>query len=140
MNAAVDFHDSTLTAIERRGDILVLVLAPAHVHKPGTDPNGPGTGWLETVHMSVTGAEVHGDLSNAPQELWEGSLQCGESAYPGLAPVPLEFTGSVSLQLTAQSGCTLTVVGQAISITIVGTGTLLEDLPWPVQDSGPGPS
>ena len=140
MNAALEFHDSTLTAIERRGAFLVLVLAPGYVHKAGLDLSGPGTGWLETVHITVAGGEAHGDLTSLPETLSDGSLQCGESPYLGLVPVPFQFAGSVSLQLAGQSGRSVMVLGRAISITLVGTESYLEALPWPVQNSTPGAS
>jgi hypothetical protein len=129
-----------LTAIERRGTFLVLVLAPGYVHKAGSDPSGHGTGWHETVHITVPGGEAHGDLSSLPEELSSGSLQCGEAPYLGLVPVPFQFTGPVSLQLTGLSGHSLVVVGRAVSIALVGTGSYVEELPWPVPNSTPGPS
>jgi len=139
MNAALEFHDSTLAAIERRGSVLTVVLDPGYVHKSeqraGTEAR---TGWHHVVHLAFEGGEAHGDVSSLPEELWGGSLQCGDTPYPHLVPAPLQFTGTVSLQLTCLSGRSLAVVGRAVSVALVGVGTYVEEVPSAPLKAGPG--
>ena len=131
MNAALEFHDSTLTGIERRGSFLTVVLNPAYIHKfEQRDGTEARTGWNHTVHLTVESGEANGNLSSLPEELESGSLQCGDTPYPHLVPVPLQFTGSVSLQLTCLSGHSLVVVGRAITVALVGAGKYVERVPF----------
>jgi hypothetical protein len=139
VNAALEIHDSTLKGVERRGSSLTLVFEPGYVHRseqrPGIDA---GTGWNETVHVIVAGGEAHGNLTSLPEELSGGSLQCGVTTHENSVPIPLQFTGPVSLQLTCSSGLSVVVVGHSVSAALVGTGSYVEAFPGAPLNSAPG--
>ena len=78
MNTLIELHDSRVSAVAWDGDLLVVSLTPAYLHKSNGQPEiDPGTGWTQNARLLIGGASLVGDLPELPCDLWDGELTFG---------------------------------------------------------------
>lgn len=126
--ASIEFHDSTLLSIERKGASLRLLLDAYIHHWDMVDGRWKGTGWVQPVEITVD----HGVMAESaclPIGLGGGALKIGDVVYSNVVPLPLVASTLATLRLEVTSGESLEITGLAFSIRTTGRGELCEDLP-----------
>jgi hypothetical protein len=127
-NAAIELHDSRVTAIHTEGSAVVLDL-DAYVHvsdgRPGVDA---GTGWSWPVRMSVRDGAVQRDFEGDALWIADGTVRIGDRMLDKMLPLALDQAGSVAIELTGGEG-RMTVTGTGLRIESMGEGTFVEAVP-----------
>ena len=116
---AIELHDSTLAAMRREGDALVLALRPAYVHRDGA-------GWSHDadIHLfEVVDAAVPDAL---PSRIWGGTLETPYGVAEGLLRLPLDASGPVRLVCELVTGARIEVSATAIRIALLGEPRFVE--------------
>ena len=128
MNNEIELHDSVISQmheIERR---MIVEFSPAYVHrskgKPGIDS---GSGWVQDVRMSLTGATPSGNCPLLPETLSEGSLRVGGLERHNLLPVTLQTHGLVELRLVFVTGQEVVISAEAITLELTGEARYVEE-------------
>jgi hypothetical protein len=129
-NAALEFHDSDIAAIEDDGQKITIRFAPAYVHRssgvPGTDP---GTGWSQDAVMVLSEGKLRGDPPRGQHTIASGSAKLSNASYDDLVPVPLSHVGDVHICFLFDDGSEINIHAQAMSLSLVGAATYVEDFP-----------
>jgi hypothetical protein len=130
MNRALEFHDSTLASIEKRGEDVVLSFVPAYVHEsngvPGVDR---GMGYTQDVEFWIRSGSITTAVPEMPIDLADGTLAFGGSDDWDPISVPLELHGPVRLELTTFQGQLLSVEGAGAKTEAIGPSTFVELFP-----------
>lgn len=116
---AIELHDSTLAAIRREGDALVLELRPAYVHRDGA-------GWSQDADLHLSGVADATAATSLPLAIWSGALDTPDRSFDGLLPVTLEIAGPVRLACELVSGTRIEVSATAIRIALSGEARFVE--------------
>ena len=133
MNLAMEFHDSELTSIAKRGDSIELRF-DAYIHgSEGTPGVDAGKGWYQDVMLVVGGGVVEGEITNWPAELYHGTLEIDGAAIENVVPLPIERTGSIRLTLKPDfHDDPLLVLGNSVcSELFPGVPRFIENFPGP---------
>jgi hypothetical protein len=129
-NAALEFHDSELCAIEIESDRLALRFAPAYVHRsdgvPGVDP---GTGWTQNVTMQLVRFQLSGTVRLGLASLADGEISLGGEGPADLVAVPLSYVGPVSLRLVFLDDSRLEIVAEELQCVPTSEATYFEEFP-----------
>ena len=136
MNSAVELHDSTLAGIEPFGpDVVVLRFAPAYVHRSEGEPGvDPGSGWIRDIDLVIIGAAVESRPAELPCGLADGALALGETCWDNVIPMPLAFSGAVSLSAITCGGELLVVRGSGVTVVPRGEPRHVERFPGAADD------
>src|SRR6185369_6438617 len=95
----IEFHDSTLTAINDAAETPELLLE-AYVHR--WELHGDrwiGTGWLRPVRIRMRKAAGPVAAPVLPASISIGGLRSGGVTYGNLVPLPFESAGEFELSL-----------------------------------------
>jgi hypothetical protein len=125
VEAAIEFHDSTLERAERVGDDVELILV-AYVHRAPAPGLHRGTGWSQEARVRIR--DSRGEAS--AMTIVRGKLSVAEHRYENLVPVPVRAEGPVLLELEGDQGEIVRLTGTAVSIDLTGEATFVEDLSW----------
>jgi len=128
MNAAIEFHDSTLVAVERRDDTVVVRLN-AYLHRsegrPGYDA---GTGWIQVVELTFAGGLVERSPAELPLELDDGELTSDfETQF--LLALPAASIGDIRFTTCGLYGDELIVRGNGLVVKTLDEARYVEDFP-----------
>ena len=103
MNSAIEIHDSSLTSITKRSDLLELRF-DAYIHisegAPGVDA---GTGWTQDVMLVFDSGTLEGSITEWPAVLYDGTLEIDGEASENIIPIPLDRKGNIQLTLKPSS-------------------------------------
>jgi hypothetical protein len=125
----IEFHDSTLTRIDRTDQQCQLVL-DAYVHRWEARGDGwTGTGLMQVVHIIV--GNSFGPLASTPvlpAVISDGRMRAGDVTYD-LVPLPLVASSEVDLSLQLDTVGTVAITGHGVRVEAVGEGRYVEDLP-----------
>jgi hypothetical protein len=128
MNAAIEFHDSDVTAIELAGDSVVVRLL-AYVHRsdgiPGKDA---GTGWTQAVEMVFAGGVVEDQPTSLPCGLYDGQVS-GGAELDGMVSLPTSIKSTVRFEALTSCSEQLTVRGTGLEVVPVAEGKFIETFP-----------
>lgn len=116
---AIELHDSTLAAMRREGDALVLALRPAYVHRDGA-------GWSQEVDLHLSGAIEATVRAELPSRIWGGTLETPYGVAEGLLRLPLDASGPVRLVCELVTGARIDVSATAIRIALLGEPRFVE--------------
>ena len=125
-NAAIEFHDSTVSIFEPEGASLTICLSPAYVHRAD---GARRTGWNQEAIMELHEWELSGIVPQLPCILFSGSVSAGAQIYGGLIPAPLIHVGSVDLALTFEDGTEIQIKAKKLRIELVGIPVYVEEGP-----------
>ena len=127
-NAAVEFHDSKLGAIETESDKITIRFQPAYVHRsegvPGIDA---GTGWSQDAVMVLDGCTFSGNVAETPMAIWDGTFTVGDQAFNGYVPVPFDRVGDVQVSITLLDGSEIRISAKQVHFELLGDPTFVED-------------
>jgi hypothetical protein len=125
----IEFHDSTLTRINRTDQQCQLVL-DAYVHRwEARGDEWTGTGLMQVVHIIV--GDPFGPLASTPvlpALISDGRIRAGDATYD-LVPLPFEASSDVDLWLQIDTIGTVAITGHGVRVEAVGEGRYVEDLP-----------
>jgi hypothetical protein len=89
MNSAIEIHDSSLTSIAKRGDLLELRF-DAYIHaSEGTPGVDAGTGWTQSLILVFDNGILEGSITKWPAVLYDGTLEIDGGASENIIPIPL---------------------------------------------------
>ena len=127
INAALELHDSTLSAVERADKTLLLHLDPAYVHKsPGVPGKDAGEGWLCVVQIILRDAVDSVSIDSA-ECISDGALVCNGQRLDNLIPIPFSFAGKTHLSLVlTEGGKTLEIGANGVDVSLTNAGRFLE--------------
>ena len=127
-NAAMAFHDSTVSSAQTDGPTVTVVVSPAYIHRsdgaPGIDS---GTGWLQKAVIVLHDCQLPADFPSLPLELSDGVVITAERTYDGIVPLPLSYTGLVRVDFSFESGAYVVLSASEIRIDVIGEATYLEE-------------
>lgn len=130
MNAAIEFHDSRLEAVDFVGPDLVIRLRPAYVHRWEGEPGvGPRSGWLQDVDVVVIGAVLESSPPVYPVEIADGEVVVGCRRWNNLVPLPCDMEGETMLLCLTAGLHRLSVRGVGISVEATGEPRYVEEVP-----------
>jgi hypothetical protein len=126
MNAALEFHDSEVSAIRPKDGGLSISFSAAYVQRsegaPGVDA---GSGYVQALEILLRRANWSGELRPCLGRLSDGHLCSGGQRLP-LVPLPYESAGSISVELVFQNGEMLTATAEGAVIRFVGDPRFVE--------------
>jgi hypothetical protein len=131
MNLAMEFHDSELTSMAKRGDSIELRFE-AYIHGsegvPGVDA---GKGWYQDLMLVVGDGSVKGEITSWPAELYDGTLEIDGTTIKNVIPLPLERNGHIRLTVKPSFyDEPLVVLGNGVSLEFFpGAPRFIEDFP-----------
>jgi hypothetical protein len=130
MVRTLEFHDSTLAAIEVEAGEVVLDLLPGYVHQwEERDGRRIGTGWETAVRIRIAGVSTAFDAPQLPAEIADGSLVVDDGVSVNMVSLPFREDGHILLAMELVGGASLNVAGIGVTIEAIGAGTFLEALP-----------
>lgn len=118
---AIELHDSTLAAMRREDDVLVLELRPAYVHRDGA-------GWSQDADLRLSDAADMTAPIHLPLAMRGGALETPHGAFDGLLPVPLEISGPVRFACELVSAARIDSAAGALRIELPGEARFIETL------------
>jgi hypothetical protein len=99
MNSAIEIHDSSLTSIAKRSDLLELRF-DAYIHSSeGTPGVDAGTGWTQDVMLVFDSGTLEGSITEWPAVLYDGTLEIDGETSENSIPIPLDRRGNIQLTL-----------------------------------------
>lgn len=130
----IEFHDSTLVALNRAGAD-VEILLEAYVHRWETNgKTWQGTGWMQPVRITVSKVVGESVTLGLPIGVSQGRLQLGAVNHDNVLQLPLTASEPTNLRLQLVSAEVLEFAGRAIRVEAAGEARYVEDLPpdlWP---------
>jgi hypothetical protein len=129
--SSIELHDSVLKSIEMQGAVLVLWM-DAYVHRsigvPGVDA---GMGWIYVVALRFNSGRCAPALPEPLARICDGILHLGADHLENAIPVPLDFKGSVRLDLVISNDAKLSIEGDGLRVALTGEGRYVEGFPSP---------
>jgi hypothetical protein len=129
-NAALEFHDSDLTALEVDDDRVTLRFAAAYIHRsegvPGVDR---GTGWTQEASVALARAKLAGVVRLGSPSLADDEVSLGDRHFAGLVPASLSYVGPVSVALLFLDGSRLRIDAEELHCELIGEPTYVEEFP-----------
>ena len=126
MNAALEFHDSEVRAIQPKDGDLSIVFSAAYVHHsegvPGVDA---GSGYVQALEMFLQQAMWSGSLKSCFGKLSDGHVSAGEQRL-SLIPLPYESSAPVKVELVFQNGESLVATAARAVIRFIGEARFIE--------------
>ncbi len=126
-NAAIELHDSELTALCRETSALVLDLR-ACVHRshgtPGTDP---GTVWIQPASIILPNGRLLGPKPELPCTIIDGDMTTSHRTYDNMIPCPLASQYETTVNLTLSSGQRTQIEADQLTIAFTGDPEFIED-------------
>jgi hypothetical protein len=136
MNREIEFHDSTLREIQVKGEDVVILLDKAYVHYsegiPGLDK---GTGWEQTISITLKGATVQKSPSNLPIDLDIGQVVLDGKALVNMLPLPARLQGEIEVALLTQYGEEFNAKAVGLETLELGPPEYVEDFPGVSESS-----
>ena len=129
-NAAIELHDSEISLMQADPAGLTIHFGPAYVHRrKGIAENEGATGWTQDALMRLSASTISGCLPNRQVTLAGGEVTLGDRSYDNLIPVPISFTGKTTVNLEFDDGSTADIDAEGCSLTLVGEGSYVEEIP-----------
>lgn len=126
MNAALEFHDSTISSAQEAKGTLRLLFSEAYIHRsegrPGIDP---GAGYIQPAELVFSGAEWHGLSPECTGALSDGTLTVGGKSL-SLIPVPFSAAGELKAEFIFVSGAVLSVSAESVACSCSGEPRFVE--------------
>jgi hypothetical protein len=126
-NRAIEIHDSELDSLVASDGQVVLDFSSAYIHESDGRPAiDAGTGWTQHAVIRIKGEIVAGLLTELPCELSSGYLTLMGEQSNNLIPSPLDCEGNVELHLTSQFGESVHILGNRVTLELLGQPTYVE--------------
>jgi hypothetical protein len=127
--SGIEFHDSQLLAVNVRDAVVELRLA-AYVHAWDSGREiRRGTGWIQPVSITLTGAHASAVKEPLPVDISGGDLTIGAQDLDSLVPLPFAAAERAVLRLELTTGQTFEAAGITVEVKATGPARYIEDLP-----------
>ena len=130
----IEFHDSMLVAINLLDRSVELTLdGYVHIWEIVEDTRR-GTGWMQSVRLSLTGSPARSDAPVVPVDISTGQLAFGAVTHRNLVPLPTRSSEATYLRLKFMDATILELRGTGVEVEAVEAARYVEDLPadlWP---------
>jgi hypothetical protein len=135
-----EFHDSYLTQIERREQLLILRIdAYRHTWPEGFKVNS-GTGWTQPIEITIEEPSIVSEIVKLPVRILGGSIKSNilrakpEDILGHEIPASLSGTSAVDIEIEGleESTCEYTLMqirGKSAAVTHKGEARFVENLP-----------
>ena len=126
MNAALEFHDSEVSAVQLKDGDLLISFSAAYVHRSeGVSGADAGSGYAQALVMLLQRATWSGALQSCFGRLSDGHVLEGEKRLR-LVSLPYESARPVRVELVFQNGETLAATAERATIRFVGEPRFVE--------------
>lgn len=130
-NRIIELHDSDVEAITVEAHEKVCIkFSAAYLHEstavPGVDR---GSGYLQKAELIAEGGKVSDSLPQLPGVISDGFLLLDGRKIDNIIPVPFEFSGNFGIQLTFDTGETVSITGTDAKLILYGEPEYLEEFP-----------
>ncbi len=130
MLTAIEFHDSTLSAIRLVGGDVVLDLSPAYLHCWTKDGGAwVGTGWNQPASVRISSGALEQGQVAEPVTISDDAITIDGLPYRKLLPVSRRMEGAVRIELILENAVSIVCVGNAVEASLHGKRTFVEALP-----------
>jgi hypothetical protein len=131
MNAAIEIHDSELSAIAAGQDRVTVRLDPAYVHRSSGRPgHDAGSGWSQPVEIVLFGGQIETPLPEMPCTLDDGRLS-GGADFVNVIPIPFALNSSLQFEAYTLQGDRIVIRGVAVEVKAAGEAKYVEEFPGP---------
>jgi hypothetical protein len=125
----IEFHDSTLTAVEQSVGGLEIAL-DAYVHRwELIGGQWRGTGWQQRVRIRTQSAVGPSVVLTLPVDIWNGELRANGLRDGELVPLPFESHDDFGLSLRLVDGSVIDITGRGLQVQASGDARFVENLP-----------
>jgi hypothetical protein len=129
LTAWLEFHDSTLTAVNDTTKDVEVVL-DAYVHRWDTvGGSSKGTGWMQPFRILICDVSGRSVAPVLPIDIADGRLSVGTITHDNLVRLPLKASDAIRLLLQLTNGDVVEFVGRSVQVEAVGEARFVEDLP-----------
>ena len=129
MNAALEFHDSTLSSVVTVGTDCVLRFDGYLHQSQGRAGVDPGTGWQCLVELRLRQGRRDGSVPELPVALSDGTLHLGASVFENCVPIPLQDLRATRIELIAVSGERVVFTGASLEAALVTEPKYVDTFP-----------
>ena len=129
-NAAIELHDSIVTAIRLGSDVVIDLDAYVHVSEgiPGVDA---GTGWSQRAQMTVRDGVIRQTFEGETLCIYSGFVRVDLSRLDNMVPREIDTIGTVEIHFVGAEG-ELIVSGAGLRVEAVGDPVYVERFPFDV--------
>ena len=130
MNRAIEFHDSTISAVIDEGRSVVIKLDPAYIHESAGKPSiDRGLGFIQEVHLRISEPSLRPVLDALPCTIMDGSLIIGGTCHDNVIPLPMIYAGPTEFRCKTDVGGRLVIKGSGVVAVLKGERKYLEEYP-----------
>ena len=104
-----------LESIEQNGDTVKLGFSLVHLVQEMEGAIEDSL-WTQAIKLTVTGAEISGDLPDCPCEITGGDLVNNIFTYRDHAPLPIDWHGETRCILHVSDNNSFTIEGDSIQV------------------------
>jgi len=125
----IEFHDSTLTALNESASAREVVL-DAYVRRwEMVGDRWHGTGWQQLVRIRIENVTDPSVVPAMPVNVDDGDLRATGVKQTNFVPVPMEAAGDCNLRLRLTGNTTVEIKGRGLQVETAGEGRFVEELP-----------
>jgi hypothetical protein len=122
MSLTLEFHDSEILDVMSNGDTLEVRFSAASARRDGQE-----RGWLRDVALTLSQAEITGDLGHAFGKVAQGWVRHDGQSVGTLA-LPVALSGELALLLRFANGAQVSASGRALAVSAGPDAVFFEDL------------
>ncbi len=124
MNCEIEFHDSKVSTVVRKGEVVRIEML-TYVHEsPGVPGVDPGEVYQQRAELILEGVPESAHVESDLQELNAGSVTCDGNRYDNGTPIPFEKSGKIVVHLEGWARSTasaaLDMEGTRITVRVFG--------------------
>ena len=127
VNREIELHDSDIIAIVGEPSAVVLRLKAFVHYSDGAPGRSAGTVWIHVAELRFESGRCSHPLPQLPVEISDGTLHLGTERFANVFPSEIDHHGSTRLAFELLTGDTFSVEGSALRVTLIDTGTYIED-------------
>ena len=129
MTAWLEFHDSTLAAVNHTAKDVELVLN-ASVHRWDlVGDSWTGSGWRQAVRILVNDVGGRSIAPVLPIDISVGRVRVGTITHDNMVRLPFNASDAIGVWLQLTNADVIELVGRGVHIDVVGGARFVEDLP-----------
>ena len=127
MNRAIELHDSRIKLVIPDGENTTIELEPAYLHESqGTPGVDSGAGYLQNVHIQLSGSQIHSAAFDLPARINQASIVLSDRMYDNIVNLPLIHVGNIEVNLRTENGEHLKVTARRVMAVLIGERKPLE--------------
>jgi hypothetical protein len=130
MSKTIEFHDSTLKEVIIDDTMVTICIAKAYIHVYGGGFGiGKGEGWVQTIHLMMSGAVVKECPKDLPCDISHGYIIINNGKSDGVMALPSKTCGAIEIVFRTITGEKLHVKSLSLETREMDHAQYIEDLP-----------